>query len=79
MPQAASSSVLVQHYMLEGKSVLVLHNLGPGECTTVLHELSGGHKLIDLFGNRVYPAKGTPAGEIELDGYGYRWFRIDSG
>jgi len=69
----------VQHYSLEGKSVLVLHNLGPDECTTVLHELPGRHKPIDLFGNRVYPSKGAEAGKVELDGYGYRWFRIDAG
>ncbi|MGY3427480.1 glycosidase [Bradyrhizobium sp. F1.13.4] len=79
LPEADSPSVLVQHYSLEGKSVLVLHNLGPDECTTVLHELPGGHKPIDLFGNRVYPSKGAEAGKVELDGYGYRWFRIDAG
>jgi maltose alpha-D-glucosyltransferase/alpha-amylase len=79
LPQADSPSILVQHYSLEGKSVLILHNLGPDECTTVLHELPNGDQPIDLFGNRVYPSKGAEAGKVELDGYGYRWFRIDAG
>ncbi|MBW8855049.1 MAG: trehalose synthase, partial [Bradyrhizobium sp.] len=78
LPQADSSSVLVQHYSLEAKSVLILHNLGPNECTTVLREIPSSHKLIDLFGNRVYPTNSATRGEIELDGYGYRWFRVES-
>jgi hypothetical protein len=34
-------------------------------------------QLTGLFGNRVYPEMDeSGAGSIELDGYGYRWFRV---
>jgi maltose alpha-D-glucosyltransferase/alpha-amylase len=45
----------------------------------MLDDIPRSDKLTDLFGNRVYPTNRTADSEIELDGYGYRWFRIDSG
>ncbi|MFK4489383.1 hypothetical protein [Bradyrhizobium sp. USDA 336] len=37
-----------------------------------------GRKLTDIFGNRIYDSKSSADGTaIALDGYGYRWFRLD--
>jgi maltose alpha-D-glucosyltransferase/alpha-amylase len=78
LPPTEAPSVLVQHFSFEAKSIVILHNLAGSECTTRLDELSRAHKLIDVFGNRVYPSNPAVDGEIELDAYGYRWFRLES-
>lgn len=70
-------SVFVERFSCEGKSVLVLHNLAEVECNARLHELPNGTKLTDLFGNRIYPSPANADPCVELDGFGYRWFRVD--
>jgi maltose alpha-D-glucosyltransferase/alpha-amylase len=34
-------------------------------------------KIADLFGNRIYPSQANADPCVELDGFGYRWFRVD--
>ena len=59
---------------LRGGRVVSFHNLDDGACRARLPE-AGDAEVIELFGNRQYPPlKG--AREVEVDGYGYRWFRI---
>ena len=77
LPEVKAPSVFVQRFAWQGKSVLALHNLADVECNTSIDELPDGAKLTDLFGNRVYPTKPSTSSGIELDGYGYRWFRIN--
>ncbi|WP_027576819.1 alpha-amylase family protein [Bradyrhizobium sp. WSM1743] len=77
LPEADCQSVLVQQFVWESRSVLILHNLSHVECTTHIRDLSKGKKLTDLFGNRIYPSKPDAESAIELDGYGYRWFRLE--
>ena len=55
----------------ENSSVLTLHNLGEKRRTA---RLNVGSELIDWFGNRAYAAPEDDS--IELDPYGYRWFRF---
>lgn len=70
-------SVFVERFSCEGKSVLVLHNLAEVQCNARLHKLPNGTKLTDLFGNRIYPSPANADPCVELDGFGYRWFRVD--
>jgi trehalose synthase len=53
----------------DGRSVVAVHNLGPEDCTVRL-PLDGG--LHDLLSDQ----RGPDPGEVELGGYGYRWFRF---
>jgi len=77
LPQAEAASVFAERFSWQGKSVLVLHNLADIECRTGIDKLPNDTKLTDLFGNRIYPTEPCTSSGIELDGYGYRWFRID--
>lgn len=77
LPQGDSPSVLIQHFVWEGRAVLILHNLSQDQCSTHVTDLPKGRKLTDVFGNRIYPSKPSTDAAIELDGYGYRWFRVD--
>ncbi|CCD86267.1 putative trehalose synthase (Glycosyl hydrolase) protein [Bradyrhizobium sp. ORS 285] len=70
-------SILAQKFAWEGRSVLILHNLSETECRAHVEGLVAGQKLTDLFGNRVYPSKRHADSAIDIDGYGYRWFRLD--
>jgi maltose alpha-D-glucosyltransferase/alpha-amylase len=69
--------VFAQRITWEENSVLILHNLANDACRLAL-DLPDvkTEELTDLFGNRVYPTDVGTSDGIELDGYGYRWFRI---
>jgi maltose alpha-D-glucosyltransferase / alpha-amylase len=58
---------------------IVLHNLGDRLCSTRV-DLDDGElcHLTDLFGDRIYEPNTRGASLFELEGSGYRWFRIDS-
>ena len=77
LPQSDCPSVVIQHFVWEDRAVLILHNLSQAECSTHVKDLPKGRKLIDVFGNRIYSSKPSADAAIELDGYGYRWFRVD--
>ncbi|MCJ9728699.1 hypothetical protein [Bradyrhizobium sp. PRIMUS42] len=77
LPQSDHPTVLVQQFVWDGRSVLVLHNLSQAKCNVHVTDLLEGPKLIDVFGNRVYSSKAHVDAAIELDGYGYRWFRME--
>ena len=64
---------------LDGGIVAAVHNLS-GEPRTVSLDLTdhGATGIIDLLGDEPYAALDGPAHELELEGYGYRWFRIDA-
>ncbi|KRQ14880.1 alpha-amylase family protein [Bradyrhizobium manausense] len=77
LPQSDQSTVLTQQFAWEGRSVFTLHNLSQAKCNVHVTGLSKERKLIDVFGNRVYPSNANLDDEFELDGYGYRWFRME--
>ena len=61
-----------------GGAVMAVHNFSE-EARTVTLDLSeyDARKLIDLLGDKRYDDVGS-SHEVALDGYGYRWFRLDS-
>jgi maltose alpha-D-glucosyltransferase/alpha-amylase len=58
--------------------VIAAHNLSDQPCTVTL-DLSAydATHLIDLLADRRYNSGAEQAERIELEGYGYRWFRVD--
>jgi maltose alpha-D-glucosyltransferase/alpha-amylase len=57
-------------------SVMAVHNLSREACTVTLNLKENEDRLIDLLGDRPYHQIEGTSHEVELDGYGYRWFRI---
>lgn len=69
-------AVFAQRFAWEQGTVLIVHNLAPRNCSVKLDlDKDEMKQLIGLFGNRVYPEKKRKGTTIELDAYGYRWFR----
>jgi maltose alpha-D-glucosyltransferase/alpha-amylase len=64
---------------LDGEVVAAVHNLSR-EPRTVRLDLSDrkAQGIIELLGDRPYEPLEGAAHEIELEGYGYRWFRVDA-
>jgi maltose alpha-D-glucosyltransferase/alpha-amylase len=57
-------------------TVIALHNLS-GEPVSISVDLGEeGQHLIDLLGNQTREKPHTDLHHVELDGYGYRWFRL---
>jgi maltose alpha-D-glucosyltransferase/alpha-amylase len=54
-----------------------MHNFASIASCTALHEFPKGLKLEEIFGNRIYARTPATDAPIELDGFGYRWFRIE--
>jgi maltose alpha-D-glucosyltransferase/alpha-amylase len=77
--RADNEAVFVQRVSWSGQSAILLHNLDDKLCKVAidLNDDEAGH-LTDLFGNRVYPSETGARRVIELDPYGYRWFRVQS-
>jgi maltose alpha-D-glucosyltransferase/alpha-amylase len=74
------ANVLALCYEWQGGSVLAIHNLS-GEGGVVKLDLSEyqAERMIDLLGDRVYQQLEDGQCELLLEGYGYRWFRLDGG
>ena len=57
--------------------VIAVHNLAREACTVTLElEEGDGERLIDLLGDQPYEAIDGTSHNIQLEGYGYRWFRV---
>jgi maltose alpha-D-glucosyltransferase/alpha-amylase len=69
------ASVLALRYDWRGESVLTLHNLAD-HAVEVQVPLEGVSQLRPLFSNEDDRAMHDAASPISLDGYGYRWFRM---
>ena len=72
------NSVLALHYDASTGSVLAVTNLADEGCTVDLgSEVPVGRgRPLEVFSNRGYEPVGDDLSGIELDGYGYRWFRL---
>jgi maltose alpha-D-glucosyltransferase/alpha-amylase len=63
----------------EGDRLLAVHNLAKQPCTVTLKSKDFKPKhLMELFANRQYEPFNSNSSSMELDAYGYRWFRADS-
>jgi maltose alpha-D-glucosyltransferase / alpha-amylase len=65
-------AVLALRYDYEGETLVILHNFSDKPQTAEL-PLESSSKLIDLIGTADEPA----AGRIALEGYGYKWYRLN--
>jgi maltose alpha-D-glucosyltransferase/alpha-amylase len=71
-------SVLALRYDWRGECVLVLHNLGEAPCLARLKKAADpGERLVELLSDGDYVPVQHGADPIALEGYGYRWFRVD--
>jgi maltose alpha-D-glucosyltransferase / alpha-amylase len=71
-------TVFAHRLTSNGNTTVILHNLSDRPCSVSLgftDEQLG--PLTDLFGNKVYEPNTGETKAIALDGYGYRWFRMD--
>lgn len=70
------SQVLGMHYSWEGSSLIILHNFDEKAHEVVLDfKKNGKGKLIDLMAIKESEADDKGKHRINLDAYGYRWFR----
>lgn len=62
----------------QDSTVIAIHNLSKEACSVTL-DVSDyeTHHLIDLLGDRQYEPVEGGTHQVRLEGYGYRWFRID--
>jgi maltose alpha-D-glucosyltransferase/alpha-amylase len=73
-------SVLVHCAEWQGSVIAAVHNLS-GEAAEIKLDLSAfdAEALVDLLGDGGSQALEDGACRLLLDGYGYRWFRVDRG
>jgi maltose alpha-D-glucosyltransferase/alpha-amylase len=75
--EADHPAVFAHECRWDGRRVLIAHNLGAEDCRATL-KLEGeqGARLVDLASDRPYARTTGP--EVELAGFGYRWFRVEA-
>jgi maltose alpha-D-glucosyltransferase/alpha-amylase len=66
-------SVLALEYRWRGNTIVCVHNLAAEPCEARLR--LGGGTLVDLIEEEELAAKGRGAHHVQLDAYGYKWFR----
>ncbi|HEY0738927.1 MAG TPA: alpha-amylase family protein [Herpetosiphonaceae bacterium] len=71
-------SVFAQRYEWQGGVVIAVHNLADESCSVTLDlsDYDAGH-LIDLLSDQDYQRFDGGEHTLKLEGYGYRWFRVD--
>lgn len=71
--------VFAQRCEWQGKVVMAVHNFSQSECTVAVNlEADAGKYLIDLFEDQLDEEIGETLHKLQLPGYGYRWFRVES-
>jgi maltose alpha-D-glucosyltransferase/alpha-amylase len=68
------ASVLAHRCEWKNGAVIAVHNLAKAKATVHV-ELGQGERLFELLGERRHKGVDDPR-SVELDGYGYRWFRV---
>ena len=69
--------VLVLRYDWRNTSLLTVHNFAAGRRKARIDVgKPEGRVLVDVFGHRHSRAGASGVHEVELEGYGYRWFRV---
>lgn len=75
--ETGNSAVFAHTCEWEGKVVLAAHNLSDEPQTATLNLADyKGHHLIDILHDRKYGSVTDSKPQLELEGYGFRWFRI---
>jgi maltose alpha-D-glucosyltransferase/alpha-amylase len=77
---AGAPEVLVLRYDWRDTALVTVHNFAPRK-RQARFEVGrpGGRLLVDVFDHRHSHAGVGGVHELDLDGYGYRWFRVGSG
>lgn len=75
---AGSSGAFAHGATWDGGAVVAVHNLAGRPCRVSI-DLGKFRKklLIDLLGDRQYRPLDGPTHHVELEPYGFRWFRLD--
>lgn len=74
--ETGEHAVIAMHYELDGSRVVVAHNLGREACTVALPLSGDGVELVELLGHGSCLPVEDGECAIEIDGRGYRWFRV---
>ncbi|WP_236147008.1 alpha-amylase family protein [Scytonema millei] len=69
-------SVFAHSSQHNGNTVIAVHNLSAQSCTVRLQSAEYPH-LLDVFSDRLYEQMDCNSKEIEISGYGYRWFQVN--
>lgn len=76
--KSGEPSIFAQRYEWQGGVVIAIHNLAGESCSVTLDlsDYDAGH-LIDLLSDQEYQHFDGGEHTLKLEGYGYRWFRVD--
>jgi maltose alpha-D-glucosyltransferase / alpha-amylase len=65
-------------YRHDGKSIIIAHNLDDGPRQFELKwDACAAREFVEPFGNRIYDGRKIEDRAVDLDPYGFRWFRAD--
>lgn len=76
--QTGDPAVLGLKYSHVDEAVVVLHNLSDDARTLKLEQLEQHRFMFDVLADQGYDAADDDTWEMEIDAYGYRWFRVSS-
>jgi maltose alpha-D-glucosyltransferase / alpha-amylase len=75
--ETGNPSVFAHRCDWENGTVIAIHNLSHVPCKITLDiKDDDADRLIDLLGDHEYAAIADNSHEVELESYGYRWFRV---
>ena len=69
-------SVLVHRFDTKGGAVLLLHNLAAVAVTVDVGKQEGWRRIVEVLADDVYPLPRPSLKSLPLNGYGYRWIRL---
>jgi len=72
---AGDERILAHRCEWDGGAVIAVHNFADEPLTATVH-VDGAVALVDLLSMHEYDTSAHDPHEIELDAYGYRWFRV---
>jgi maltose alpha-D-glucosyltransferase/alpha-amylase len=78
---SGSEHVLALQYDGVTGAVVAISNLLDEACTVDLSAEADGRfdRVVEIFANRDYGIRPSDVSKLELDGWGYRWLRLDTG
>jgi len=74
--ETGNPSVLAHRCEWQKGVVIAVHNLSSEACNVSLLEDDDAEHLIDLLENQSYKVPDDDSHHVQLEGYGYRWFRV---